>query len=112
MIRKIKFKLIHKSTGKVDYVILDHNFNCSSGWLNDHVLTQATGLRDINGNEIYESDIVRFYWKGTFVNCLVIWDIDKAMFCLKWKDGYVNGHHLNAERYEVVGNIFKDPSLF
>jgi uncharacterized phage protein (TIGR01671 family) len=112
MTREIKFRSINKSTGKVDYFSLNNGFTSSPEWLDNSVLTQSTGLRDKNGNEIYESDIVSFYWKGSDVNCLVVWDVHKAMFCLKWKDGYLNGHHLNAERYEVVGNIIQNPSLF
>jgi uncharacterized phage protein (TIGR01671 family) len=112
MTREIKFRRINKLTGQADYVSLNNDFHYAQGWLENSVLSHATGLRDKNDIEIYESDVVRFYWKGSVVDCLVVWDIHKAMFCLKWKDGYVNGHHLNAERYEVVGNIIQNPSLF
>lgn len=74
----------------------------SSG--NSSALFQAAyvGMKDKNGNDLYEGDLVRFYHKGEFVTCRIIYEPDWGMFCLLWPDGYKNKHPLNPDKYERV----------
>jgi len=58
------------------------------------------GIEDKNGLKLHEGDQVRFYYKGEFVVCRIIYEPAWAMFCLQWPDGYKNKHPLNPERYE------------
>ena len=43
---------------------------------------------DKNGTSIHEGDDVRFYYKGKYVVCEVIYDRVVAMFCLLRPNGY------------------------
>ena len=61
---------------------------------------QFIGMYDKNRKPIHEGDSVRFYHKGEWVTCKIVYVPDWAMFCLKWPDGYVNKYPLSPERYE------------
>jgi hypothetical protein len=61
-----------------------------------------TGMYDKNGNPIHEGDRVRFYYKGEFVVCKVVYDPRHAAFLLQWSDGYINPYFMNGANYEVM----------
>jgi hypothetical protein len=61
-----------------------------------------TGMTDKNGNAIHEGDSVKFYHKGEYVTCEVIYDPKHAAFLIKWPDGYVNQYFMNGSSYEVL----------
>lgn len=63
---------------------------------------QFIGMYDMKGAPIHEGDAVRFYHRGEFVVCQIIYVPEWAMFCLQWPDGYKNKFPMNPERYEVV----------
>ena len=67
---------------------------------------QCTGLKDKNGELIYEEDIVR----NNLHNNLVEWY--KGGF---WINGFINGAkwniHLCHTSLEVIGNIYENPEL-
>lgn len=88
---------------------------------NDGFLMQLTGLKDKNGKEIYEGDIVKKWdWNknrgiGDLIDVglqLVIWD-NHWGFILKniqnKKIGYVGSGAL--ENIEVIGNKWENPEL-
>lgn len=83
--------------------------------LDDFVLMQYTGLKDKNGREIYEGDIIlagHYMWK-----CKVVWDEKCARFIGLTNDKDVSIVYVgmvdknNESAVEVVGNIYENPEL-
>lgn len=88
----------------------------------DEVLMQYTGLKDKNGNEIYEGDIVCVTHqdkpysrslKTKNFNCEVYFSDNDASFHYRWPKDYGAfrvGMTL-GKRCEVIGNIYETPEL-
>ena len=69
------------------------------------VLMQYTGLKDKNGKEIYEGDIINDCGvKGVVV-------LFRGSFCYDSGKSYSSLHELDTCVMEVIGNIFENPEL-
>ena len=120
-----KWKQIRRNLGSVKEKVVD----CIITWMSDggmsryeidsETLCQFTGLKDKNGNRIWENDIVRCNRREKEAKYKVVWDKTYADFrieklnglgimpiCIEEVDTPVFGRH-----YDRIGNIFDNPEL-
>lgn len=71
-------------------------------------IMQYTGLKDKNGKEIYEEDIVRFYHEKKLVEHFIEWDEFLCGFVFSDDNLEFN----EDSECEVIGNIFENPYHF
>ncbi|MGE6893814.1 YopX family protein [Priestia flexa] len=119
--REIKFRAWNTREQFIDTAWLidwEHEKICHSkhnqSKLDDCILMQYVGLKDKNGKEIYEGDIIKL---GTEERFYVAWHDYKQEFTFR---GYDGGYYPNTYRgatrddeygWEVIGNIYENKEL-
>jgi hypothetical protein len=77
------------------------------------ILMQYTGLKDKNGKEIYEGDIVQRYWYAN--NDLKKKPLTYPYHLVKWNDlkleFNISDSRGSGNYYKIVGNIYENPEL-
>lgn len=84
----------------------------------DITLMQYTGLKDKNGKEIYEGDIVTYKrsvgnWTGKFMTTThkIIFTEEVNAFVMEYGSSYIKLRKHWGYEYEVIGNIFENTEL-
>lgn len=120
--REIKFRVWDNHSSVQGYLDSDSVFLIADGgYLVDDVgenidmsttiIEFYTGLKDKNGVEIYEGDIICQQMRFVETNGMIFWQEDKARFAVNL-DGFITTITKPQEHsYEVIGNIHEDAEL-
>ena len=81
-------------------------------YMKNHVLVKSTEFKDIEGKEIYEGDIIRYWDNFDERYKLAIIKFDKGSFIMtndriNWDIGLIN----KDDKIKIVGNIYENKDL-
>lgn len=117
--REVKFRAWEKTLNEI-IPVLNVDFdkqiiNKGSAWrfFKEIELMQYTGLKDMNGVEIYEGDLVEHemevngLWEP-YEACEVVFDEGCGIYCFEWDSPNPMSVYRNLK---VIGNIYENPEL-
>ena len=76
-------------------------------------IMQFTGLKDKNGEEIYEGDIIKRQLPAPYLEAISVVEFNNitAMFTTKLEDTEYSDMILSDYEWEVIGNIYENSDL-
>ena len=117
--REIKFKAWDKVNREmIPWNRLLNGYNLRNVFMRPEmcglILMQYTGLKDKNGVEIYEGDIVETVYNGEVFAGVVVYDLSEVDFKItdgKEKYGRNFQYLAGNDENEVIGNIYENKDL-
>lgn len=114
--REIKFRAWDKEQAKMKKDFRFDEFNDVNGYFadNDFVFMQYTGLKDKDGKEIYEGDIVRItltQTEETRIGEVKYYDDNACYLVETTKEEYFTFMSQDIKSVEVLGNIPESKEL-
>lgn len=105
LVNDVSYILPHHNTGQPIHI---DNLLSTSVEVSKSTICQCTGLKDKNGNLIWENDVVKI--NNSKVNTLITFR-DFEIICTIPNEKYYK-HRLEYDtEYEVIGNKFDNPEL-
>lgn len=122
-----KFRAWHKTweeMGKVKRIRFDDDGNANNvlfkgkefgvnAKINEFEIMQSTGLKDKNGKEIFEKDILDYNgrkvivkWHGSYASFIYEFVDELQKRKTEWQPLY-----LSYYKFEVIGNVYENPEL-
>ena len=99
--------------GSVSHVLFKGEFLDFNVSINEIELMQSTGIKDKNGKEIFEGDIVDYKgrkavvkWHGSYASFIYRFVDELQERKSEWKPLYLAYYH-----FEVIGNIYENKEL-
>ena len=128
-----KYRAWDKTRNEMNYKVMvgncdlsDANWTCPIIWIEERQdwlhfddydsIMQSTGLRDKNGKEIFEGDILACKTDDEVINLNIFWDEEHALFMFESKK-YNEQEPLyelvenNTYPFEIIGNIYENPEI-
>ena len=105
--------------GRGEMVMVENIFECEEYncrganclYVDENTVGQRIGLKDRNGINIFEGDIVKRVWLGKM--CIYQIDYDNGLARFIGRAGMIfkASFYYDSEEFEVIGNIYDNPEL-